>query len=79
MTGSKKRRGRAKISLGLSLVFAVAAFVYLSLSQTVYHGIVLGALVVAAGYWEYRRNMQDVIAAERLEADAEKNQRRQRK
>ena len=79
MTGSSNRRGRAKISLGLSLVFAVAAFVYLSLSQTVYHGMALGALVAAAGYWEYRRNMQDVIAAERLEADAEKNRRRQRK
>jgi hypothetical protein len=78
MSSSRNRRGRAKISLGLSLVFAVAAFAYLTLTQTIYHGTVLGALVVAAGYWEYRRTMQDVVAAERLEADAEKNQRRGR-
>jgi hypothetical protein len=79
MTDSRKRRGRAKIALGLSLIFGVAIFAYLTLTRSIFHGTVVGALVVGAGYWEYRRMLQDIIAAERYEADAEKNRQRGRK
>ncbi|MFB6155341.1 MAG: hypothetical protein ABEJ22_05550 [Haloferacaceae archaeon] len=79
MASSRNRRGRAKIALGLSLVFAVAIFAYLTLTRTVFLGAVVGLLVVGAGFWEYRRTMQDIVSAERFEAEAEKNQDRQRR
>lgn len=78
MARSRNRRGRAKIALGLSLVFAVAVFAYLALTRTVLQGAVVGLFVVGAGYWEYRRTMQDIVAAERYEAEAEKNRNRPR-
>jgi len=41
--------------------------------------VVLGALVVVAGIWEYRRKLQDQITAEKYEAEAEQRQRRNRR
>jgi ABC-type bacteriocin/lantibiotic exporter with double-glycine peptidase domain len=73
------RSGWAKITLGLSLLFAVGAFVYLSLSGAPLAGAALGALVVAAGIWEYRRKLQVQITAERYEAEAEENRQRNRR
>lgn len=73
------RRGWAKITLGLSLLFAVGAFVYLSLSGAPVAGAALGVLVVAAGVWEYRRKRQVQVTAERYDADAEESRRRNRR
>ncbi|USZ69906.1 hypothetical protein NGM10_15995 (plasmid) [Halorussus salilacus] len=41
-------------------------------------GAILGLLVVAAGYWEYRRKLQDEMTAERYEAEADEERRRGR-
>lgn len=78
MADPRKRRGRAKVNLGLSLVFAVVVFAYLSLTQTIYHGTALGVLVIVAGLWEYRRTLKDTVRVERYEAEAERNQQRRR-
>lgn len=76
MPDATKLRGRAKLSLGLSLVFAVAAFVYLTLTQSLFHGAGLALLVILAGIWEYYRKRSDAIAAERYEAEAEEQRRK---
>jgi hypothetical protein len=73
------RRGWAKITLGISLLFAVGAFVYLSLAGAPVAGAALGVLVVLTGVLEYRRKRQVQITAERYEADAEENRRRNRR
>lgn len=64
------------MTLGLSLLFAVGAFVYFSLAGRPVAGAALGALVVLAGVWEYRRKLQDQIIAEKFEAEAEERKRR---
>lgn len=69
-------RGWAKITLGLSFLFAVAVFIYFTLAGTPLNGIVLGVLVVITGIWEYRRKRQDEIMAERYEAEAEEQRHR---
>lgn len=71
-------QGWAKIALGLSLLFAVGAFVYFSLAGVPIRGAVLGLLVAVAGYWEYRRKLQDERTALRYEAEAEKSRERRR-
>jgi hypothetical protein len=76
--GDLDRRGVARVSLGLSLLFAVGAFVVLSLSGRPVVGAGLGTLVVLAGLFEYRRTMQDIVSTERFEAEAEASQRRDR-
>ena len=75
----RSRAGRAKLGLGLSLVFAVVAFAYFALSGSPVSGAGLAVLVVAAGYWEYRRKLQDETTAERYEAKAEEHRQRDRK
>jgi hypothetical protein len=70
------RYGLANLSLGLSILFAVAAFVYLALAGSPLRGAALGGLVLAAGYWEYRRKIQDKRTSERYEAEAEAQKRR---
>lgn len=70
------RRGWAKVTLGLSLLFAVGAFAYMSLTGRPLAGAALGALVILAGIWEYRRKLQDQITAEKFEAEAEQRRRR---
>ena len=67
------------MTLGLSLLFAVGAFGYFALSGAPVNGAVLGALIVVAGYWEYRRKRQDEIVAERFEAEAEEDRQRDRR
>jgi hypothetical protein len=76
VTRATKLRGRAKLSLGLSLVFAVGAFGYLALTQTLVHGAGIALLVVLAGLWEYRRKRADAVRAERFEAEAEEQRRK---
>lgn len=76
--GNSKRRGRAKINLGISLLFGVGVFVYFGLADNFFVAVGLGTLVVLGGIWEYRRTMQDIVAAERFEAKAESDQRKRR-
>jgi hypothetical protein len=71
-----RRNGWATVGLGLSIVFAVAAFAYFALAGTPLRGAVLGALVLAAGVWEYRRKLQDTVVAESYEAEAEEQRRK---
>jgi ABC-type bacteriocin/lantibiotic exporter with double-glycine peptidase domain len=71
-----KLRGRAKLSLGLSLVFAVVAFTYLTLTQSLFHGTGIAIVVILAGVWEFYRKRSDAIAAERFEAEAEEQRRK---
>lgn len=72
------RFGLANLSLGLSILFAVAAFVYFWFVGLPYRGAVLGLLVLAAGYWEYRRKIQDQLTQERYEMEAEEQRRQDR-
>ncbi len=76
MPDATKLRGRAKLSLGLSLVFAVAAFGYLTLTRSLFHGTGIAVIVILAGIWEYYRKRSDAIAAERYEAEAEEQRRK---
>lgn len=64
--------------LGISLLFAVGLFSYLWLAGQPYKAIGGCLLIVGAGVFEYRRTMQDIVAAESHEADAEASQRRRR-
>lgn len=73
------RRGWAKLTLGLSLLFAVGAFVYFWLAGSPVRGAGLGVLVVVAGYWEYKRKLQDQRTAERYEAEAEAQRQKNRR
>ncbi|MFW5911412.1 MAG: hypothetical protein ACOCQV_01615 [Halolamina sp.] len=72
-------KGWAKLTLGLSLLFAVGAFVYLWVIGRPLNGVALGLLVIGAGYWEYRRKLQDERTANRYEAEAEQHRNRRRK
>jgi len=74
--GRVPRQGWAKMTLGLSLVFAVGAFAYFSLAGTPLRGAALGVLVIAAGYWEYKRKLRDERTARKYEAEAEEQRRR---
>lgn len=78
MADSGSKRGWAKIALGLSLLFAVGAFGYFAVAGAPLRGAALGVLVVVAGYWEYRRKLQDERAALRYEAEAEESKERRR-
>lgn len=64
--------------LGISLLFAVGLFGYLWLAGQPLKAVGGCLLVVGAGVFEYRRTMQDIVAAERHEAEAEASQRRRR-
>ena len=74
----KPQRGWAKITLGVSILFAVVVFVALSLSGQPLRGAAGGVLVIVAGIWEWRRKLKDEIRAEKLEAEAEEQQRKRR-
>lgn len=73
------RQGWAKLTLGLSLSFAVAAFGYFWFTGAPLQGAALGALVIVAGYWEYKRKLQDERTAERYEREAEAQRRQNRR
>lgn len=73
------KQGWAKLTLGLSIVFAVGSFVYFSLAGTPLQGAVLGVLVLGAGYWEYKRKLQDERTAERYEREAEAQRQKNRR
>lgn len=73
-----KTVGRAKLGLGLSILAAVVAFVYLGLTGRPVAGVGLGLLLLLAGGWEYHRKVQDARAAAHMEADAEEQQRKRR-
>lgn len=80
MDGSPTRnRGRAKLTLGLSILFAVGGFAYFWLSDAPFQGVGVGVLVLLAGYWEYRRTLQDQRTAERYEREAEAQRQKDRR
>lgn len=80
MQGSETpTKGWAKVSLGVSILFAVAGFGYLSMLGRPLNGVALGLLVLVAGYWEYRRRHQDERAAAQYEAEADQHRERRRK
>ncbi|MFB6170313.1 MAG: hypothetical protein ABEJ06_04115 [Haloarculaceae archaeon] len=72
------RQGWAKVSLGISTLFAALLVGYFFLTGNPLYGFASGALVVAAGVYEYRRNRQAEVAAERYEAEANASRRRDR-
>jgi hypothetical protein len=65
----------ARATLGLSLLFAVVAAGYFAIAGSPLQGVALGALVLGAGYWEYRKKLQEKRAARRYEAEAEEHRR----
>jgi hypothetical protein len=65
----------ARATLGLSLLFAVGAVGYFAVAGTPLRGVVLGVLVLGAGYWEYRKKLQEKRVARRYEAEAEEQRR----
>ncbi|WP_458190846.1 hypothetical protein [Haladaptatus sp. NG-WS-4] len=74
-----RRNGWATVSLGLSVAFAVVAFAYFSFAGDPLRGAVFGLLILLAGGWEYRRKLQDTVVAESYEAEAEAQQRKNRR
>ena len=78
MVDVERGRARAKISLGLSTLFAAGSIAWFWLQGDAFTGVGLAALLLVAGYWEYRRRLQDVRAAARAEADAERQRERDR-
>lgn len=73
------KQGWAKLTLGISIVFAVGSFVYFLLAGTPLQGTALGVLVLGAGYWEYKRKLQDERTAERYEREAEAQRQKNRR
>lgn len=80
MSGNRTGRqlGWAKISLGLSVLFAAVALVYFVLQGRPIAGFGLGIVVILGGVWEYRRRLQDLRAANRYEAKADDHRQRRR-
>ncbi|MGA9402558.1 hypothetical protein [Haladaptatus sp.] len=72
------QRGWAKITLGISILFAVVVFVFLWIQGSPVQGAAVGIVVIGAGIWEWRRKRTDQIRAERFEAEAEENRRKRR-
>lgn len=66
----------ARATLGISLLFAVGAVSYFGLAGTPLRGLVLALLVLGAGYWEYRKKLQEKRVARRYEAEAEEQRRK---
>lgn len=79
MSEPRSREGWAKVSLGISFLFAIGVLVYFALNDALVNGVALAVLVVIAGLWEYRRKRQDERTAERYEADAEEQRRKNRR
>ena len=79
MSKPRQREGWAKISLGISVLFAIGVLVYFVLNDALLNGVALAVLVILAGIWEYRRKRQDVRTAERYEAEAEEQRQKNRR
>jgi ABC-type Fe3+ transport system permease subunit len=63
----------ARATLGLSLLFAVVVTGYFVTAGAPLRGVVIGGLVLGAGYWEYRKKLQEKRVARQYEADAEEH------
>lgn len=66
----------ARATLGLSLLFAVGAVGYFTSTGAPLQGVALGVLILGAGYWEYRKKLQEKRVARRYEAEAEEQRRK---
>lgn len=71
-------QGWAKITLGISVLFAAGVLAYFWVASAPLQGIAVAAFLIIAGYWEYRRKMQDERVARRYEAEAEEQKRNRR-
>jgi hypothetical protein len=65
----------ARATLGLSLLFAVGVAGYFVLAGAPLRGVVIGGLVLGAGYWEYKKKLQEKRVARQYEAEAEEQRR----
>jgi len=68
----ERSKGRARVTLGVSVLFSAGALAWFWYQGDSLTGFGLAALLTAAGYWEYRRRIADVRRAARAEADAER-------
>lgn len=68
----------ARATLGLSLLFAVGVVGYFAIAGAPLRGVVLGAVVLGAGYWEYKKKLHEKRVARRYEAEAEEQRRKNR-
>lgn len=68
----------ARATLGLSLLFAVGAAGYFISTGAPLQGILLGIVILGAGYWEYRKKLQEKRVARQYEAEAEEQRRKDR-
>jgi hypothetical protein len=65
----------ARATLGLSLLFAIGIVGYFVIGGAPLRGVVIGAVVLGAGYWEYRKKLQEKRVARQYEAKAEEQRR----
>lgn len=75
----RPQQGWAKMTLGISVLFAVGVFVSFALTGSPLRGAAGGVVIIAAGIWEWRIKRKDEIRAERLEAEAEANEQKRRR
>ncbi|GAB7090542.1 hypothetical protein JCM18237_08130 [Halorubrum luteum] len=68
MVNVARARGRARIAFGLSVFAAAVAIAWFWYQGEPGTGIGLAALLIGAGYWEYRRRIKDVRRAARAES-----------
>lgn len=73
------RQRWARATLGISVLFAVGAVGYFAVAGAPLRGLVLALLVLGAGYWEYRKKLQEKRVARRYEAEAEEQRRKREK
>ena len=71
--------GLAKLSLGISLFVAATGFLYFYVQGQYTTAIGVGLVFALGGLWEYRRRLQDAMAEQRYEAEAEKHSHRKRR
>ena len=69
MVDVARSRGRAKIAFGLSVFAAAVAIAWFWYQGEPGVGISLGALLMVAGYWEFRRRIADAGRAARAERE----------
>lgn len=66
-----EKRNLATISLTLSVLVAVGGFGYFWWHGDLLAGVVVGAILLAAGLWEYRTKARHLQDEERAEGTAE--------
>ena len=65
----------ARATLGLSPLFAIGIVGYFVIGGAPLRGVAIDAVVLGAGYWEYRKKLQEKRVARQYEAKAEEQRR----